>query len=136
MAGWRHRRGAARGRPRERLTKTRSATDAAVTAVFREEAGRLSAALVRSLGDFDLAEEAVQDSLVAALEKWPEQGIPEQPGAWLMTTARRRAIDLLRRDTRSRENLALLERSDMRRGRAADGDRLPRDLARRRRPLQ
>ena len=66
---------------------------------------------MRVLGDFALAEEVVQDSLVAALEKWPEQGIPDKPGAWLMTTARRRAIDILRRDTRYREKLALLERS-------------------------
>ena len=65
------------------------------------------------LGDFDLAEEVVQDSLVAALEKWPEQGIPDNPGAWLMTTARRRAIDILRRDKRYREKLALLERSPL-----------------------
>jgi RNA polymerase sigma-70 factor (ECF subfamily) len=91
--------------------KTHAATDAAVAAVFREEAGRLTAALVHAIGDFDLAEEVVQDSLVAALEKWPEQGIPDRPGAWLMTTARRRAIDLLRRDRRYREKLALLERS-------------------------
>ena len=63
------------------------------------------------LGDFDLAEEVVQDSLVAALEKWPEQGIPDKPGAWLMTTARRRAIDILRRDRRYRDKLGLLERS-------------------------
>jgi RNA polymerase sigma-70 factor (ECF subfamily) len=63
------------------------------------------------LGDFDLAEEVVQDSLVAALEKWPEQGIPDKPGAWLMITARRRAIDILRRDKRYREKLVLLERS-------------------------
>ncbi len=91
--------------------QTRTATDAAVAAVFREETGRLTAALVRAVGDFDLAEEVVQDSLVAALEKWPEQGIPDKPGAWLMTTARRRAIDILRRDTRYREKLALLERS-------------------------
>jgi len=53
----------------------------------------------------------VQDSLVVALEKWPEQGIPDNPGAWLMTTARRRAIDILRRDKRYRDKLALLERS-------------------------
>ncbi|MGH7760853.1 MAG: RNA polymerase sigma factor [Candidatus Dormibacteraceae bacterium] len=85
----------------------------AVAAVFREEAGRLTAALVRVLGDFDLAEEVVQDSLVVALEKWPEQGIPDNPGAWLMTTARRRAIDILRRDKRYREKLALLERSPL-----------------------
>ena len=65
------------------------------------------------LGDFDLAEEVVQDSLVVALEKWPEQGIPDNPGAWLMTTARRRAIDILRRDKRYREKLVLLERSPL-----------------------
>ena len=74
----------------------------------------MTAALVRALGDFDLAEEVVQDSLVAALEKWPEQGIPDKPGAWLMTTARRRAIDILRRDKRYREKLELLEHSDLR----------------------
>jgi RNA polymerase sigma factor (sigma-70 family) len=116
MAWWRrwaHRRGAARYRTPERLTKTHSATDTAVAAVFREEAGRLTAALVRVLGDFELAEEVVQDSLVMALEKWPDQGIPDKPGAWLMTTARRRAIDILRRDKRYHEKLALLERSPM-----------------------
>ena len=84
-----------------------------MAAVFREEAGRLTGALVRVLGNFDLAEEVVQDSLVAALVKWPEQGIPDNPGAWLMTTARRRAIDLLRRDRRYSEKLALLERSHL-----------------------
>ena len=68
---------------------------------------------MRVLGNFDLAEEVVQDSLVTALEKWPEQGIPENPGAWLMTTARRRAIDILRRDRRYAEKLALLERSHL-----------------------
>jgi RNA polymerase sigma-70 factor (ECF subfamily) len=73
----------------------------------------LTAALVRALGDFDLAEEVVQDSLVTALEKWPHQGIPDNPGAWLMTTARRRAIDILRRDKSYREKLALLERSPL-----------------------
>src|SRR5438477_11515840 len=95
------------------MDQTRSVTDAAVAAVFREEAGRLTGALVRVLGNFDLAEEVVQDSLVAALVKWPEQGIPDNPGAWLMTTARRRAIDLLRRDRRYSEKLALLERSHL-----------------------
>jgi RNA polymerase sigma factor (sigma-70 family) len=55
----------------------------------------------------------VQDSLVTALEKWPQQGIPDNPGAWLMTTARRRAIDILRRDKSYREKLALLERSPL-----------------------
>jgi len=84
----------------------------------------LTAALVRALGDFDLAEEVVQDSLVAALEKWPHQGIPDNPGAWLMTTARRRAIDILRRDKRYREKLVLLEDSDLRPDPAEADDRL------------
>jgi len=79
--------------------------------VFREEAAKLTGAMVRVIGNFDIAEEVVQDSLLAALEKWPEQGIPDRPGAWLMTTARRRAIDLLRRDQRYAEKVALLERS-------------------------
>jgi RNA polymerase sigma factor (sigma-70 family) len=65
------------------------------------------------LGDFDVAEEVVQDSIVAALEKWPEQGVPDNPGAWLMTTAKRRAIDILRRDQRYAEKVALLERSTL-----------------------
>ncbi|HKB32812.1 MAG TPA: RNA polymerase sigma factor [Candidatus Dormibacteraeota bacterium] len=103
---------------------TYTAAEAAVAAVFREEAGRLTAALVRVLGDFDLAEEVVQDSLVVALETWPEQGIPDNPGAWLMTTARRRAIDILRRDKSYREKLAVLERSPLAPEPAEADDRL------------
>ncbi len=80
-----------------------------MTAVFREEAGRLVAALVRSLGDFDLAEECVQDALVAAIEHWPRDGVPDNPGAWLMTTARRKGIDRLRRAKRYEERIARLE---------------------------
>ncbi len=95
------------------MAGSRTTTDAAVTAVFREEAGRLTAAMVRILGNFDVAEEVVQDSLVASLERWPVQGIPDNPGAWLMTTARRRAIDVLRRDRRYAEKVALLERSTL-----------------------
>lgn len=82
---------------------------AAVAAVFREEAGRLAATLVSSLGDFDLAEEILQDALVTALERWPREGIPRKPGAWLLTVARHRATDVFRRDTRYREKLAELE---------------------------
>ncbi len=85
-------------------------TGDAVAAVFRDEAGRLTASLVRSLGDFDLAEECVQDALVAALEHWPREGVPANPGAWLMTTARRKGIDRLRRDKRYQEKIAELER--------------------------
>jgi len=67
------------------------------------------AALVRALGDWDLAEELVQDALVAALEHWPRDGIPENPGAWLMTTAQRKGIDRLRREARYRAKLAQLQ---------------------------
>jgi RNA polymerase sigma-70 factor (ECF subfamily) len=80
--------------------------------------------MVRVLGNFDVAEEVVQDSLVAALERWPEQGIPDNPGAWLMTTARRRAIDVLRRDRRYAEKIALLERSTLPDDAAEADDRL------------
>jgi RNA polymerase sigma factor (sigma-70 family) len=70
----------------------------AIEAVFRIESARLIAGLARMVRDVGLAEELAQDALVAALERWPETGIPESPGAWLMATAKHRAIDLLRRD--------------------------------------
>jgi RNA polymerase sigma factor (sigma-70 family) len=78
--------------------------------VVRDEAGRLTAALVRLLGDFALAEDLVQDAVVAALRRWPESGVPEDPAAWLLATARRRAIDHWRRQRRYEEKLALLVR--------------------------
>src|SRR3954447_15838098 len=71
---------------------------AAVERVFREEYGRLIASLVRRFGDIDVAEEAAGDALVAALEKWPESGVPPNPGGWLTVTAGNRAIDRLRRE--------------------------------------
>src|SRR5258706_7247823 len=108
----------------EFLAETRATTHAAVAAVFREEAGRLVGAMVRLIGNFDIAEEVVQDSLLAALETWPAQGIPDRPGAWLMTTARRRAIDLLRRDQRYADKVALLERSTLPSDPAEADDRL------------
>ncbi|HEV8229693.1 MAG TPA: sigma-70 family RNA polymerase sigma factor [Candidatus Limnocylindria bacterium] len=83
-----------------------------MAAVFREEAGRLTASLTRRLGDFDLAEECVQDALVAALEHWPREGMPDNPGAWLMTTARRKGVDRLRREARYREKVGELEREE------------------------
>ena len=88
---------------------THHETHAALSAVFREEAGRLVGALVRILGNFEVAEEIVQDALLVALERWPVEGIPAQPGAWLVTVARRRAIDQLRRDARYRDKLAAFE---------------------------
>src|SRR5512140_2941588 len=72
-------------------------TARAIEAVWRIEAPRLIAGLVRVAGDVELAEDAAQDALVAALEQWPESGIPEKPGAWLMATARHRALDGVRR---------------------------------------
>lgn len=65
---------------------------------FRHESGRAVATLIRFLGDFDLAEEAVQDAFVVAVERWPESGLPPNPAAWIITTARNRAIDHLRRE--------------------------------------
>jgi RNA polymerase sigma-70 factor (ECF subfamily) len=79
-----------------------------LTGLFREHSGRLTAAVMRVLGDFDLAEEVVQDALLAAWQQWPVDGIPERPGGWLRTVARRRAVDVLRRDIRYRDKLARL----------------------------
>jgi RNA polymerase sigma-70 factor (ECF subfamily) len=86
----------------------RPQVDASLEAVLRDERARLTGALVRIIGDWDLAEELVQDAAVAALEHWPREGVPDNPGAWLMTTARRRAVDRLRRQARYRERLAEL----------------------------
>jgi DNA-directed RNA polymerase specialized sigma24 family protein len=78
---------------------------------YREEATRIRAALAARLGDVGLAEEAVQDAFVEALEHWHAEGIPPNPGGWLATTARRKAIDLLRRERAGQERLALLAAS-------------------------
>lgn len=74
-------------------------THRAIEAVWRIESARLIAALTRIVHDIGIAEELAQDALVAALEQWPESGIPQNPGAWLMGTAKHRAIDFLRRGT-------------------------------------
>jgi RNA polymerase sigma-70 factor, ECF subfamily len=75
-----------------------------VDRLFREEAGRAIATLIRVLGDFDRAEEAVAEAFLVAIERWPRDGIPRNPGAWITTTARNRAIDRLRRDRRVTRN--------------------------------
>ena len=80
-----------------------------VEAVFHEEWGRLLATLIRWLGDFDLAEEVAAEALAAAVERWPKEGVPTQPTAWLLTTARRRAIDVLRRQKTYAAKLAILQ---------------------------
>jgi RNA polymerase sigma-70 factor, ECF subfamily len=74
-------------------------SDSEIERVFREEFGRAVAVLVRSFGDIDIAEEAVQDAFTVAVQRWPETGLPPSPAGWIITTARRRAIDRLRSDT-------------------------------------
>ncbi|HKQ17082.1 MAG TPA: sigma-70 family RNA polymerase sigma factor, partial [Solirubrobacterales bacterium] len=91
---------------------------AIVDRLFRDEQGRAVATLIRVLGDFDLAEEAVQDAFTTALETWPIRGVPANPGAWITTTARNRAIDRLRRRRR------LLEKEDILRREATIADEL------------
>jgi RNA polymerase sigma-70 factor (ECF subfamily) len=76
--------------------------------VVRDHAGRLAAALVPLVGDFAAAEDLVQDAVEAALVHWPVEGIPDRPDGWLYTVARRRGLDVLRRDSRHREKLALV----------------------------
>ncbi|MEU8993175.1 RNA polymerase sigma factor [Streptomyces sp. NPDC048558] len=90
-----------------------TATD--VEAVFRAEYGRAVAVLVRFLGDIDLAEEAVQDAFATALWRWPETGVPPSPAGWIITTARNRAVDRLRREatrTERHAQAALLHAAD------------------------
>ncbi|MGW0217968.1 RNA polymerase sigma factor [Micromonospora chokoriensis] len=107
-----------------------SAVGSSVEAVFREERGRLLASLVHRFGDLDLAEEVASEAIEAALVHWPTDGVPSRPGAWLLTTARRRAVDRLRRDKVLATRLAVLraeaERADP--APPADADRdLPDD---------
>jgi RNA polymerase sigma factor (sigma-70 family) len=91
-----------------------------VDAVWRIESARLIAGLTRIVRDVGLAEELAQDALVAALERWPESGVPDNPGAWLMATAKHRAIDVLRRSERLERKRELLARElELRQG--ADG---------------
>ena len=83
--------------------------------IFREESARIVATLIRLLGSFDLAEEVTQEAFAVALEQWPHTGIPANPRAWLVSTARYKAIDLLRRQTRlehKREELQKLVASN------------------------
>jgi RNA polymerase sigma-70 factor (ECF subfamily) len=84
-----------------------SAADS-VEAVFREEWGRLLATLVRTIGDLDLAEEVASDAVATALARWPRDGVPARPAAWLLTVARHRAVDIVRRNRTLAARLALL----------------------------
>ena len=85
------------------------APDAELARVVRDHVGRLAASLVRLTGDFALAEDLVQDAVVAALERWPREGVPTHPDAWLLTVARNRGLDALRRQANYRTKLAQLE---------------------------
>ncbi len=96
---------------REGARESPDAVRSRVERTFREESGRVLATLIRLLGgDFDAAEEAVADAFVAALETWSRDGIPANPGAWITTTARNRALDRVRRARRGADKLAELER--------------------------
>ena len=89
--------------------------EAAVARAFRDEWGRVVATLIRTTGDWDLAEECAQDAFARALERWPRDGVPRNPGAWLTTTARNRAIDRLRRvatGAAKLQEVAVLSRPD------------------------
>jgi RNA polymerase sigma-70 factor (ECF subfamily) len=99
-----------------------AAAQDSLAAAFREEGSRLTASVTRILGgDFAAAEEVVQDALLAAWRQWPAGGVPAQPAAWLRTVARRRAIDVLRRDLRYRDRLAASAlRTDPTAGQASD----------------
>src|SRR6188472_4561628 len=113
-AGW-HRGSRDRHPPALRLTAGlragMSATHAAIEAVWRIESARLIASLARIVRDVGVAEDLAQDALVAALEQWPESGVPENPGAWLMATAKHRAIDRLRHGAMAERKHAEIARS-------------------------
>src|SRR5580693_1588018 len=98
---------------------------AAVAAAFREEWGKVVATLIRTTGDWDLAEECAQDAFAMALQRWPRDGIPGKPGAWLTTAARNRAIDVLRRRAvgaaKLREVAAMTDEPSYQPGPAAGG---------------
>ena len=88
----------------------------AIVAAWRAESARLVGALTRMTRDVELAEDLAQDALVAALEQWPAAGVPDNPGAWLMTTAKRRGVDHFRRADTLRRKVAELEHAGAGRG--------------------
>src|ERR1700685_4473249 len=99
-----------RAHPRRYVRIGRSAADHGIRLIaetiehiFREESGRILAGLIRRSGSFDLAEEAVQDAFASALEIWPRDGVPRNPGAWITTVAFRKLIDRARREKRYAE---------------------------------
>src|SRR5215218_5122798 len=108
-------RGPGPGRPPRRRDRGSTGREVLVTTlehVFHEEWGRVVATLIGFLGDFDLAEEAAQEAFAIAAERWPRDGEPASPGAWLVTTARNRALDRIRRERTLRTKLPLLVGAD------------------------
>jgi RNA polymerase sigma factor (sigma-70 family) len=93
-----------------RAEADRTASERELEQIVREHAGRLAAALVRITGDFATAEDLVQDAVLAALQRWPIEGVPNRPDAWLFTVARNRGLDALRRQSNYRAKLAELQR--------------------------
>jgi RNA polymerase sigma-70 factor (ECF subfamily) len=96
-----------------------------VDRLFREEHGRAVASLIRVLGDFDLAEESMQDANLVALERWPRDGVPANPAGWIVVTARNRAVDRLRRARRLTDKQAVIEREAALAAEAAEVEALP-----------
>jgi RNA polymerase sigma-70 factor, ECF subfamily len=91
-----------------------------VDSVFRAEWGRVLASLVGLLGSFDLAEEAAQEAFTIAAARWPVEGVPAHPRAWLLTTARNRAVDRIRRDRAFADKAHLLAREEFAMDRSLD----------------
>src|SRR5690242_17249183 len=82
-----------------------STVNTAVDGVYRTDWGRIVATLIRSFGDFDIAEEAAQEAFAAAVNQWPVEGVPKTPAAWIIQTAKNKAIDRLRRRTSFQEKI-------------------------------
>src|ERR1043165_5739141 len=87
------------------LSNVLSNANVTVDAVYRSDWGRIVATLIRQFGDFELAEDAAQDAFTAAVPQWPTEGIPESPRAWIIQTAKHKAIDRVRRQVRLQEKL-------------------------------
>src|SRR5688500_10722201 len=103
----------------------------AVDAIYRTESRRVFATLVRLLGDFDLAEEALHDAFASAVEQWPREGVPDNPRAWLVSAGRFKGIDAIRRRARADASLAdVAERIDSNGTEAKDPDGIEDDRLR------
>src|SRR5438034_8364226 len=94
----------------------------AAESVFRQESGRIIASLIRVSGSFDRAEEAMQEAFASALSFWPQKGVPENPGAWIMATAHRKLIDAVRRERTRREKQDSLRYETEKAGSPSDPD--------------